>query len=262
MTSESHAPPRTGRVLAIGEMLIDLIVDDGAPDLQTTDRLAVRPGGALANGAVALARLGVASGFCGVVGADPFGDRLRRVLRDNGVDDTTLRATPDAGTTLAFAWKDARGDGNFTFLRLADGLLSVDDIEAARIPECAAILIGSVVLPSEPSRDPRADHSSARPPPIESGGRAPGVGKHQQSTMRSEVAVHGEQQPPPEHWPGRSGCRAAGCRAAWCRRAGSVAAVAGRPVIGAQSAPSPETPSAAGCWERSPRPIPRGPLRR
>ncbi|HEV2529369.1 MAG TPA: carbohydrate kinase [Thermomicrobiales bacterium] len=155
MTSEAETTPnptRTKRVLAIGEMLIDLIVDDGAADLRTTNRLAVRPGGALANGAVALARLGVPSGFCGVVGADPFGDRLRQVLRDNGVDDAALRSTPDAGTTLAFAWKDTRGDGSFTFLRLADGLLSVDDVERAGIPDCAAILVGSVVLPAEGAR--------------------------------------------------------------------------------------------------------------
>ena len=144
--------PQLGRVLAIGETLIDLIVSDGAPDLRSATSLAIRPGGAPANGAVALARLGVPSGFCGVVGQDPFGERLRETLAANGVDVTTLRATADAATTLAFAWKDARGDGNFTFLRLADGLLSVNDIENAGIPGCQAILLGSVVLPVEGAR--------------------------------------------------------------------------------------------------------------
>ena len=144
--------PRAGRVLAIGETLIDLIVSDGAPDLRSATSLAIRPGGAPANAAVALARLGVPSGFCGVVGQDPFGDRLRETLVANGVDISTLRATADAATTLAFAWKDARGDGNFTFLRLADGLLSVEDVEAAGIRECGAILLGSVVLPVEGAR--------------------------------------------------------------------------------------------------------------
>lgn len=144
--------PPAGRVLAIGETLIDLIVSDGATDLTTATSLAIRPGGAPANAAVALSRLGVPSGFCGVVGEDPFGDRLRATLAANGVDVSTLRQTDEAATTLALAWTDARGDGNFTFLRLADGLLSVDDVEAAGIPSCVAILVGSVVLPAEGAR--------------------------------------------------------------------------------------------------------------
>lgn len=139
--------PADGRVLCIGETLIDLIVNDGAPDLLTAGSLAIREGGALANAAVALARLGVASGFCGVIGQDTFGERLRQKLAANGVDVTTLRATADAPTTLAFAWKDARGDGHFSFLRMADGLLSIADIDAARILTRRALLVGSVVLP-------------------------------------------------------------------------------------------------------------------
>lgn len=142
----------SGVVLTIGETLMDLIVSDGADSLLTATALAVREGGAPANVAVALARLGVPSGFCGVVGADPFGDRLRALLAREGVDVSRLRQTPEAATSLAFAWKDARGDGHFRLLRLADRLLSDDDIARAGIESAGAIVVGSVALAAEPSR--------------------------------------------------------------------------------------------------------------
>ena len=139
-------------VLSLGETLIDLIVADGAPRLEDASAFAARPGGAPANVAVALARLGVPSAFGGVVGADPFGTRLRATLEGEGVDVSRLRATDTADTSLAFAWKDARGDGHFRLLRMADRLLSPVDVEAARLFETAALVVGSVALAAEPSR--------------------------------------------------------------------------------------------------------------
>ena len=139
-------------VLAIGEILIDLIVSDGAPSLETAGAFISRAGGAPANAAVALARQGIPAAYCGVCGDDPFGNRLRSVLRSNGVDDGALRSTSDADTTLAFAWKDARGDGHFRLLRLADRLLGASDVEAAEVRNKAALIAGSVSLATEPSR--------------------------------------------------------------------------------------------------------------
>ncbi|MGI8642567.1 MAG: PfkB family carbohydrate kinase, partial [Thermomicrobiales bacterium] len=139
-------------VLAIGETLIDLIVEDGAPGLESAARFIARDGGAPANVAVALARLGIASAFGGVVGDDPFGGRLRAMLNDEGVDTTGLLATSEAPTSLAFAWKDERGDGHFQLLRLADRLLTADDVDGFGIEQVAALVVGSVALAAEPSR--------------------------------------------------------------------------------------------------------------
>jgi fructokinase len=149
------SPPPKGHpasVLSLGETLIDLIVADGAGRLEDAVSFVGRPGGAPANVTVALARLGVASAFGGVVGDDPFGRRLRATLAGEGVDVSRLRATPEAATTLAFAWKDARGDGHFWLLRGADTLLSVAEVEAAGIERLAALVVGSVALAGEPSR--------------------------------------------------------------------------------------------------------------
>ena len=149
-----------GSVLSLGELLIDIIVSDGSPSLVEAEAFVARPGGAPANVVVALARMGIRSGFCGVVGADPFGERLRATLEADGVDTTRLRADPDAETSLAFAWKDARGDGHFRILRLADRGLSGVDVAAARVAERAAVVVGSVGLSVQPSRD--AIHQAVR----------------------------------------------------------------------------------------------------
>ena len=141
-----------GPVLAIGETLVDLIVSDGSPDLSRARTFEDRDGGAPANVAVALARLGVPSAFGGVVGDDAFGHRLRAVLDREGVDTSRLRATAEAPTTLAFAWKDARGDGHFSLLRLADRLLTDEDIDGFGIAGLAGLVVGSVALAAEPSR--------------------------------------------------------------------------------------------------------------
>jgi fructokinase len=139
-------------VLCLGEVLIDMIVSDGSPTLEDAGEFVARPGGAPANVAVALRRLGVPSAFCGAVGDDPFGARLRRVLIADGVDTAGLMIVPGQATTLAFAWKDERGDGHFRLVRLADAALSALAVENAGIPERAAIIVGSVALTEEDSR--------------------------------------------------------------------------------------------------------------
>ena len=141
------------QVLSLGETLIDLIATtEGATQLEDVTTFVVRPGGAPANAAVALARVGVASAFCGVIGNDPFGAKLRRTLAEAGVDVSRLRGTDEADTTIAYAWKNERGDGNFRLLRMADRLLDLPEIAAAGIAELAAVVVGSVSLSAEPSR--------------------------------------------------------------------------------------------------------------
>jgi fructokinase len=138
-------------VVAIGECLVDLIAEDRV-DLIHAERFAIREGGAPANVAVALARLGVPAKLCAVVGRDPFGHRLRDLLEQEGVDVRAVRLSPEAATTLALAWTNARGDGEFQLLRLADRLLSGHDAEAARPWEAAALVTGSVALADPGSR--------------------------------------------------------------------------------------------------------------
>ena len=139
-------------VLAIGEILIDLIVSDDAPSLETANTFNARAGGAPANVAVAVARLGLTAAFCGVTGDDPFGRRLRNLLVAEGVSVEPMREASGFPTTLAFAWKDRIGDGHFQLVRGADRLLNAVDIEEAGIESAGAIVVGSVALSEEPAR--------------------------------------------------------------------------------------------------------------
>ena len=64
-------------VLCFGEALVDLLPDRRGR-LRDCERFEVHSGGAPANVAVGLARLGVRSAFYGVVGDDEFGHLLAR----------------------------------------------------------------------------------------------------------------------------------------------------------------------------------------
>ena len=141
-----------GPVLSIGETLIDIIATDGATSLVEAREFVALAGGAPANVAVALARLRVPSAFCGVVGADPLGQRLIAELGAEGVDVSRLRQTSVAPTTIAFAWKDERGDGHFWIMRGADLDISAEDADRAGIPHLTALVLGSVSLAAPSSR--------------------------------------------------------------------------------------------------------------
>ena len=151
-----HAEPvpsdRNRPVLALGEALVDFIVSDGANALELASAFVARIGGAPANVTVALRRLGLRSKFVGVVGDDPFGDRIRATLDAEHVDVSGLRVTSDFDTTVAFAWKDAAGDGHFELFRGADAALSGQDVERAELGQASTLVIGSVALAASPSR--------------------------------------------------------------------------------------------------------------
>jgi sugar/nucleoside kinase (ribokinase family) len=149
MPSRSHPD---GQFLAIGELLLDLIVADGASDLSQAGAFAARAGGAPANAAVAMARLGLPAAFAGVVGLDPIGDRLANELATQGVDVSRMRRAKDAATSLAFAWKDERGDGHFWLQRAADLLLSPADVDDLDIERITVLVVCSIALAGEPSR--------------------------------------------------------------------------------------------------------------
>jgi fructokinase len=143
---------QTRPVLAIGECLIDLIAVDGQ-GLTDATTLAIREGGAPMNVAVGLARMGTPSAFCGVVGNDPFGQRLRQTLAANGVDISHLHTSDRDETSVAYAWRDVRGDGHFRLLRQADCRLSATfTTGAVKALHPSAIVIGSVSTATSTSK--------------------------------------------------------------------------------------------------------------
>jgi fructokinase len=112
------------------------------------------PGGAPANVAVGLARLGRSAAFMGKVGDDPFGHFLADTLRDAGVDVGALRFAAEARTALAFVSLRADGEREFMFYRhpSADMLFQPSEIDEAILASAKVLHYGSISLIAEPCR--------------------------------------------------------------------------------------------------------------
>lgn len=143
----------TRRVLVAGETLIDLI-PDATEQTARTDRFVRRAGGAPANVAVGLARLGCVPWLWTRLGTDPMGEYLADVLDANDIPTRFIERDPDGKTTLAVVSDDGSGDRSFTFYQ--------DDaadtrFETGRVPDSALetvdwVVIGGIALTTEPSR--------------------------------------------------------------------------------------------------------------
>ncbi len=120
-------------IITIGEALIDFIPVTAGTGLAETRAFEKRPGGAPANVAVGVARLGGSAGFIGKLGRDEFGRFLWQTLSQNGVDTTGVVFTDRARTALAFVTLREDGEREFIFYRdsCADVLLDPDEINPA-----------------------------------------------------------------------------------------------------------------------------------
>ena len=121
------------KITAIGEILVDMtqthVDDNGIP------HFAANPGGAPANVAVVVSRLGGESGFIGCVGDDLYGRMLRETLERNGVCTDGLQVTDRANTTLAIVMVDPTGERSFSFYRKPGADTLIDAAKAIRDTE-------------------------------------------------------------------------------------------------------------------------------
>src|SRR5690606_20120099 len=107
------------KVFCIGEILIDFVAEKEGFDLSTAPAFTKKAGGAAANVACAIAKLGGRAVFLGCVGRDPFGAFLERILKKEGVDISHMQVA-DTFTTLAFVSLTEQGERDFVFCRGAD----------------------------------------------------------------------------------------------------------------------------------------------
>ncbi|WP_202916245.1 PfkB family carbohydrate kinase [Paenibacillus mesophilus] len=145
-------------VVCLGELLIDFVPQSNGLPLSQVDTFHRAAGGAPANVAAAVAKLGGRSRFIGKVGRDPFGDYLHTALGEAGVEPA-LVATDEARTGLAFVSLREDGERDFVFFRnpAADMLLRKDEVEDAWLQDAAIFHFGSVSLIAEPCRTATLD---------------------------------------------------------------------------------------------------------
>jgi fructokinase len=141
-------------VVCVGELLIDFVPTVTPTTLIEAPAFKKAPGGAPANVAVGLARLGVSSAFMGKVGDDAFGHFLVNTLAEAGVDVRPIRFSSEARTALAFVSLRADGDREFMFYRhpSADMLFAPAEVDADVVRDAKLLHYGTISLISEPSR--------------------------------------------------------------------------------------------------------------
>lgn len=141
-------------VVCLGELLIDFVPTVSGVGLEGADTFRKAAGGAPANVAVGLSRLGISSAFMGKVGEDGFGHFLADTLVEAGVETGPLLFAAGAPTSLAFVSLAADGDREFLFYRerAADILFAPEDVDDAAIAACRVLHYGSISLIAEPCR--------------------------------------------------------------------------------------------------------------
>ncbi|KAF5959920.1 hypothetical protein HYC85_001129 [Camellia sinensis] len=152
--AEIPTSDRSSLVVCFGEMLIDFVPTVGGVSLAEAPAFKKAPGGAPANVAVCIARLGGSSAFIGKVGEDEFGHMLADILKQNKVNNSGMRFEPSARTALTFVTLRADGEREFLFFRnpSADMLLRESELDVNLIKQARIFHYGSISLIEEPSR--------------------------------------------------------------------------------------------------------------
>eukprot|EP00252_Welwitschia_mirabilis_P012679 TRINITY_DN2800_c0_g1_i4.p1 TRINITY_DN2800_c0_g1~~TRINITY_DN2800_c0_g1_i4.p1 ORF type:complete len:346 (-),score=33.85 TRINITY_DN2800_c0_g1_i4:204-1241(-) len=141
-------------IVCFGELLIDFVPTENGLSLAQAPAFKKAPGGAPANVAVGIARLGGNSAFVGKVGEDEFGYMLADILKENDVDNRGLRFDEGARTALAFVTLRADGEREFMFYRnpSADMLLTASELDTDILTSAKIFHYGSISLISDPSK--------------------------------------------------------------------------------------------------------------
>ncbi len=137
---------------ALGEILIDFTMQGF--NAQGQRIFAQNAGGAPANVAAAMAKLGAKTAFIGKAGNDMHGKFLKETLENCGIDSGGLTLSKEYFTTLAFVDVKENGEREFSFARNhgADKMLEVGDIPTKLIADSRILHIGSISLTDEPCR--------------------------------------------------------------------------------------------------------------
>lgn len=137
-------------IIAIGELLIDLISTEYAEDFRGADRYQRLPGGSPANLAMNMARLGCDVSLVATVGADDAGTLLIDAVNEAGVDTSSISRVAEP-TTLILVTK-SQAVSNFEPYRLADKHITVTQLAAARVGSARLVHTTAFALSLEPAR--------------------------------------------------------------------------------------------------------------
>lgn len=143
-----------GKVIVLGEALIDFVSKQTGIGLSAVSEFVKSPGGAPANVAACVSKLGGKSQIITKLGKDPFGDYLVETMQSIGIDCSSVYRTDLANTALAFVSLKDNGQRDFLFYRKpsADLLLSPDEVDEKWFEKGDIFHFCSVNLAGELSR--------------------------------------------------------------------------------------------------------------
>ncbi|MBW4644086.1 MAG: carbohydrate kinase [Goleter apudmare HA4340-LM2] len=140
------------RVLCLGEVLFDCLADQLGRNLEEVESWTPYPGGAPANVACALVKLGTSAGFIGAVGEDEPGNELVHLLQAVGVDTTGVQRHSTAPTRQVYVVRDLAGDrtfagfGNYDTAEFADTRLQAEQLPHLLFQEADFLVLGTLEL--------------------------------------------------------------------------------------------------------------------
>lgn len=140
-------------VTALGELLIDFT--ENGESSQGNPLMEANPGGAPCNVLAMLQKLGKKTAFIGKVGADMFGNQLKKAVEEVGIDTRNLIMDKKHHTTLAFVHTYPDGDRDFSFYRDpgADMMLTKEEVQKELIQSSRIFHFGTLSSTHEGVRE-------------------------------------------------------------------------------------------------------------
>ncbi|MBP3950436.1 aminoimidazole riboside kinase [Bacillus suaedae] len=137
-------------IISLGEALIDFIPMD-----ETNQTYQKSPGGAPANVAVGVSRLGVNSSFIGKVGDDLLGKFLKETLNQYQVKTKQMSFSKDIRTGVVFVTNGEEGERSFDFYinPSADRFFEANEIDVDHLTGHKILHFGSISLISSPTKE-------------------------------------------------------------------------------------------------------------
>lgn len=153
MPSPAPAPPsdRAFEFVAAGELLVDLVASERQTPLSDAAGFSKLFGGAPANVAVNMQRLGVRSTIVSRVGNDGLGTFLTRKLTALGIDPRHVKRDPSAPTSLVVV-TSGETPPEFVAYREADTELRPEDVPQPLIRDCKVFHTTAHSIARDPTR--------------------------------------------------------------------------------------------------------------
>lgn len=140
------------RVLCLGEILFDCLADQLGHPLEAVESWTPYPGGAPANVACALVKLGTPAGFIGCVGVDEPGNALVQLLQEVGVHSQGVQRHPTAPTRQVYVVRSKSGErtfagfGELDTAQFADCFLQASQLPVQLFESAEYLVIGTLEL--------------------------------------------------------------------------------------------------------------------